>query len=217
LAGRESEAGFSLVALLATITIMLIMMGAATPYWKYVAKDMHEEELFFRGDQIASAIERYQKKNGGALPTSLDALVKGKFLRKAYADPMVKHGKWRLVRQGEVQMPGTGSRSSGGATGSATGSATTLQPLGDSKDRPGTPASPPPQSLGPFLGVVSTSKEKSLRLMNGRDRYDQWLFIAGQQRVLGRQETVLKPGQLPLPGQPGGQPTPPGGIPPNKS
>jgi hypothetical protein len=50
------------------------------------------------------------------------------------------------------------------------------------------------------MGVASLSKDKSLRLMNGRDSYDQWLFVAGQPRVLGRQEVAIKAGQ---PGQPG--------------
>ena len=49
-------------------------------------KDDREEELFFRGNQIASAVERYQRKNGNALPPSIDTLVKGRFLRKAYRD-----------------------------------------------------------------------------------------------------------------------------------
>jgi type II secretory pathway pseudopilin PulG len=205
---RGSESGFSLVALIAAMTIMMIFMGAAAPSWKYIMKDMREEELFFRGDQIASAIERYQRKNGGALPTSLEVLVKGKFLRKEYADPMVKHGKWRFIRQGET-VPG--ARPPGTPLG---------RPLGESPDKPSTSASPPPQTLGPFMGVVSTSQEKSLRLMNGRDRYDQWLFIAGQQRMLGRQDIAIKPGQLPgqqpVPGQPGQQgprPAPSSGMP----
>ena len=63
-----------------------------------------EQELFFRGDQIATAIERYQKKNGGAAPPTLEVLVKGKFLRKAYTDPMTKDGKWRFIRVGEVML-----------------------------------------------------------------------------------------------------------------
>ena len=89
---RGSEAGFSLVALVASMTVMLVLMGAAMPSWKYVMKNEREQELFFRGDQIATAIERYQKKNGGTAPPTLEILVKGKYLRKAYTDPMAKDG-----------------------------------------------------------------------------------------------------------------------------
>jgi len=204
---RDPEAGFSLVALIATMTIMLIVIQAATPYWKYVMQDMREEELFFRGDSIASAIERYQKKNGGALPTSLDVLVKGKYLRKAYTEPMVKHGKWRFIRQGEVVPPGAT-----GARGAPSGPSP-FRPLGEPETQPGAAPSPPPQTLGPFIGVVSTSKEKSLRLMNGREHYNEWLFIAGQQRLLGRQDMAIKPGALP--GSTGSRPGagPPGSFP----
>ena len=54
------------------MTIMLILMGAAMPTWKYVMKNEREEELLFRGGQIADAIERYQKKNGKSLPAALE-------------------------------------------------------------------------------------------------------------------------------------------------
>ena len=99
---RTGESGFSLVMVVAAITIMLILMGAAVPSWRYVMKNAREEELLFRGGQIAEAIERYQKKHGGVPPTSIEDLVKGKFLRKAWNDPMTRGGKWRLVRQGEI-------------------------------------------------------------------------------------------------------------------
>ncbi len=87
------------------MTIMLILMGAAMPSWKYVVQNEREQELYFRGDQIASAIERYQKKNGGTAPPTLEVLVKGKFLRKAYTDPMTKDGKWRYIKVGEMMVP----------------------------------------------------------------------------------------------------------------
>jgi len=215
---RSAESGFSLVALIAAMTIMMIVMGAATPSWKYVMQDMREEELFFRGDQIAGAIERYQKKNGNTLPVSLEILVKGKYLRKAYAEPMTKHGKWRMIRPGEVagvgMPPGFPGQLPGGPG---------QKPGQDPSPAPGKDwsksASPPPTTIGPFVGVASWSKEKSFRLMNGRNSYDQWLFIAGQPRVIGKLE-VLRPPMVPPGGAPGMPPPgrapgmPP--VPPNK-
>ena len=111
---RRGESGFSLVVLMAGITITLILMSAAVPSWQYVMQDDKEQEMLFRGAQIADSIGRYQKKNGGALPVSLEVLVKGKFLRKAYKDPMMRDGKWRFIRQGEAlapvrTAPGTGT------------------------------------------------------------------------------------------------------------
>jgi len=35
----RSEAGYALVALLATVATMLILMAAAGPYWKYIMKN----------------------------------------------------------------------------------------------------------------------------------------------------------------------------------
>ena len=99
---RSDQRGFALVIVLAGITVMLILMGAATPTWRYLMKDDREQELFFRGDQIARGVEAFQRKNGNTFPPSLEVLVKGKYLRRAYKDPMVKDGKWRLVRPGEA-------------------------------------------------------------------------------------------------------------------
>lgn len=175
------ERGFALVVVLAGITVMMILMGAAVPTWRHVMQDDREQELFFRGDQIAGAIEQYQRKNGQAFPPSFEVLVKGKYLRKAYKDPMVKDGKWRIVRPGEA-VP------------------VTAAPTGGASPRPS--PTPPPSAFGPaagtgvgvMAGVASLSHETSLRLFNGRTRYDQWIFLAGQPRQLGRQTTPNVPG-----------------------
>ena len=54
----------------------------------------------------------------------------------------------------------------------------------------GTGGTTPGATQGAILGVASTNKDKSLRLMNGQKHYDEWLFIAGQSRQLGRDEGV---------------------------
>ena len=94
-----------MVALMAAVAIMMIMLAAAAPSWRYVMRNDAEEELIFRGGEIADAVARYQKRNGNALPPSLEVLVKGKFLRRAYKDPMTKHGRWRFIRPGEAVAP----------------------------------------------------------------------------------------------------------------
>ena len=174
---RRGESGFSLVVLMAGITITLILMSAAVPSWQHVMQDDREQELLFRGGQIADSIGRYQKKNGGALPVSLEVLVKGKFLRKAYTDPMMRDGKWRFIRQGEaltpVRAPGTGT---GPTTTTTTTTTLARQPSGPMG----------PGSIGGFIGVASRSTQKSLRVMNGAKTYDTWLFIAGRQFIVGK-------------------------------
>jgi type II secretory pathway pseudopilin PulG len=199
-----AQAGFSLVFLLGSITVMFIVMGAAVPTWRYIMKNDREEELYFRGDQIARAVERYQKKNGNALPVSLEVMVKGHYLRKAYKDPMTKDGKWRFVHPGETLIPGgsAGSPRPGLAPQPSATPRSGFSGLSGT-NRPG--AGGPVQ--GAILGVASTSTDKSLKLMNGRARYDQWLFLAGQPRLLGGDQGLRIPGGV------GGSPSPltPGG------
>jgi len=178
-AGRGSEAGYSMVALLAAAAVMLVLMTAAMPSWRYVMKDDAEQELLFRGGEIADAIARYQKKNGNALPPSLEVLVKGKFLRHAYKDPMAKGGRWRFIRPGETVGPVPGAPGSAMATTTTTTTTTT---------RPSAFAQPG-AVFGAIQGVASTSTEKSIRIFNGRTRYNEWVFLPGQPRVIGRAPT----------------------------
>ncbi|HEX9187318.1 MAG TPA: type II secretion system protein [Vicinamibacteria bacterium] len=173
---RPGEEGYSLVALMAGIAIMTVMMAAAVPSWRYLMKNDAEEELIFRGGEIADAVARYQRKNGNALPPSLEVLVKGKYLRRAYKDPMTKHGRWRFVRPGEALAPGAPQPGNLG-TSTVTTTTTTTRPSAFSQ---------PGQTVGPFQGVASTSTEKSLRVFNGRTKYSEWLFLPGQPRVVGR-------------------------------
>jgi type II secretory pathway pseudopilin PulG len=179
--GREREEdGFSLVMLMAALTMMLIGMAAAVPSWQYVIQDDKEQELLSRGGQIADAIQAYQQKNGNALPTTLDVLVKGHFLRRPYKDPMTRDGQWKFIHQGEaVAAPGTpGAQGGGQAPGALRPSPSpTPAPFGSSA---GT------TTIGPFMGVASRSTKKSFRVMNNAKTYDTWLFIAGQQRIVGK-------------------------------
>jgi len=199
---NRRQRGYALVALLVAVSIMLIAMAVGAPAWKYVTRDAKEEELIFRGGQIADAIGRFQRKNANALPASIDQLVQGRDLRKAYKDPMTKDGEWRLLRQGEAVLPGAA------APGRARGSPA---PFGSPTPAP----SPSPSlgsggslSVGPFVGVASRSTEKGIRLFNGREHYNEWLFVVNGPRVVGRTNVVP---QVPGPRQQGipGGTTPP--------
>jgi type II secretory pathway pseudopilin PulG len=191
---------------MATVAIMLVLLSAAGPYWKYVMQDDREQELLFRGGEIADAIVRYQRKNGNALPSSLEVLVRQHYLRHAYKDPMTKDGKWRFLRPGDALQPGLpGAPSPGGAAGAAggTGSVATTTTTTTTTTQPSA-FSQPSQGLGSggFVGVATTSTEKSLRIFNGRARYNEWTFVAGQPRVIGRapaaapQPGAVQPGSL---------------------
>ena len=211
-APRRAEAGFGLVGALAAITIMLTMMAMAMPAWRYVMQDDREEELIFRGSQIADALARWQRESK-TLPGSLDPLVQKKFLRKAYTDPMSKHGRWRFIHPGDVLPPplplgGPGARGRGGSGaaqeksqfGSGVG-AELFQPGGGDPGGSGGKGSPSgfgsggSIATGPIVGVASTSKAKSLRLFNGRSHYNEWIFTVGMPRIIGKMPLVM-----PVPG-----------------
>jgi type II secretory pathway pseudopilin PulG len=207
-APRTGEAGYTLVALMAGITIMMIMMAAAMPSWRYVIKNDRELELIAHGGEIADAIQRYQQRNGNALPPSLEVLVKGKFLRHEYKDPMTKGGKWRFIRQGEsinpIRPPGTPGTSS---------SRTSIRPTPTPTPARQSAFSQPAGTLGGIQGVASTSKDESLRVFNGRTKYNEWLFLPGQPRDVGRPSRPRGvPGAPRVPGSSSGAPTTPGGA-----
>ena len=109
-----------------------------------------------------------------------------RFLRRAYKDPMTKHGRWRLLRPGDAVLPGVPGlpgrrlRDSGPRRPPTDGSTTTTTTRPSAFSQPG-------QAIGGFQGVASTSTDKSLRIFNGRTKYNEWLFVAGQPRVVGRQ------------------------------
>ncbi len=221
---RRGEAGYTLVALLASVTIMLILMAAAMPSWRYVMKNDRELELIAHGGEIADAIARYQQRNGNALPTSLEVLVKGKFLRREYKDPVTKDGKWRFIRQGESigpirppAPPGSSSIRTSIRTSTQTTTTPTTRPSAFTRQS---------GTLGGIQGVASTSTEEGLRVFNGRTKYNEWLFLPGQPRDVGRpNRRPGGPAGVPgapggafrppgTPTTPGGAPTIPGGLPP---
>jgi hypothetical protein len=182
---------------------MMVLIGAAAPTWRYVMQDDREQELFFRGDQIARGVEEYQRKNGNAFPPSFEVLVKGKFLRREYKDPMTRSGKWRILHPGEA-VATTGTTAATGTTAPGPGA------------RPSPSPSAPPSAFGPtggtsvgaIAGVVSLSHDTSLRLFNGRTRYDEWIFLAGQPRQLGKVYGPQPGAGGGLGGSPGNRPRP---------
>ncbi len=119
---------------------------------------------------------------------------------------MSKGGKWRSIRPGEMLPGGIGLPAGGRGSGSTTTTTTTTRPSAFSS---------PATSIGGFQGVASTSTEKSLRLFNGRSRYDEWVFAPGQPRIVGRPigSPLGTPGTTSGP-RPGPTPLPGAGVPP---
>jgi type II secretory pathway pseudopilin PulG len=174
------ERGYLMVALLVTMSIMAIMMSAALPAWHTMARREKEAELVFRGEQYARAIGLWQQKFANQPAPSIDVLVEQRMLRKKYKDPITNDG-FQLLGAGGGGAPGQtqqataplaqgrGLQLSGGARGgtpAGRGASPTggFQPTGQTVQ-------------GGIVGVTSKSTEKSLRLYNGRDTYNQWVFM----------------------------------------
>jgi hypothetical protein len=116
-AERPSEAGYTLVALLALMTVLATFAMAIAPSMQQQAVREKEKEAIFRGEQIADAIRSYYiyrlgttgQVGDGSLPTSMDQLFQGlpvpggakhrQILRASCArDPLTIEGEWRFIR-----------------------------------------------------------------------------------------------------------------------
>ena len=151
--GCASAHGYAMVALLVAMSIMAVMLGLALPVWQTAIRREREAELVFRGEQYVQAIRLFQRRYAGTFPPDVDVLVKQRFLRRRYKDPIT----------GSDFQPvyaGTGTR-----TGDGRGAGGALLPTTFS-------------GRGGIIGVVSRSTEASLRLYNGRGRYNEWSFVA---------------------------------------
>jgi type II secretory pathway pseudopilin PulG len=203
------EAGYVLLGITILLVIMGIFMGAAVPLWQHVVKREKEEELIWRGKQYVQAIELYQRKHPGAYPPNLKILVEQKYLRKLYEDPMVEDGEWRILRQLSPEVRRL-FRAGGTTPGAARQGG---QPSPPSPTRSG-PSSPRggEQGLGGIVGVVSKSEEESIRILDGTEHYNEWLFVYAAQAQGTRAPGVKPPGAP----QPPGAQQPPGRRPQNQ-
>ena len=168
----SDEQGYLMVALLVAMSIMAIMMGAALPAWHTLAQREKEAELVFRGEQYARAIGLYQRRVANAAAPSIDFLVEQRYLRKKYKDP-ITNDDFQVLSSGAASLsPGqvqSALQQSAGRAGAAAGAAGRGSTLGPATGQSGV--------VGGIVGVTSKSPLKSLRLYNGRDTYNQWVFV----------------------------------------
>ncbi|MGE0128283.1 MAG: Tfp pilus assembly protein FimT/FimU [Blastocatellales bacterium] len=112
--GKRNERGYALIGLMAVMMFALILTTAAAPTFRQESQREKEEEMLWRGQQIAWAIKKYRAFRGGMFPTDLNDLVQGidlggkkiRLLRpSALCDPMmpcvIGETNWRLVHPGD--------------------------------------------------------------------------------------------------------------------
>ena len=158
---RRDDRGFAMAALLVGMGIMAIAMSMLLPAWRTMAQREKEAELVFRGDQYARAIRLYQERRG-AYPPDVDTLVRERFLRKKYKDP-ITDDDFDVVRLGQA----------------APGQVQTPQQQQQQRQQQQQQARLMVGGSiggGPIIGVVSKSTATTLKIINGKTKYNEIPF-----------------------------------------
>ena len=194
----RGQQGFAMATLLVALAVMSLLLSMALPAWRHAAQREREAELIFRGEQYARAVMLYQRRTPGAWPPDVETLVEGRFLRRAYRDPMTAGGEFRLVLQSELAgaageaddepssrrrradgagPDGDGRGEAGGEPSrrrqrGAAGAGSGFRPVGNRNEETSGVA-------GNVAGVVSRSEKTSIALYKGRSKYSEWVFTVG--------------------------------------
>jgi len=188
-----------MAVLLVAMSIMAVMLTVAMPVWKQASQREKEEELVFRGKQYAHAIGLFQRKYANAYPPNFDVLVTEKFLRKKFKDP-VTNDDFAPILVGQQGAGGQTNQNAGrsGAAPTQSGPPGATPQIGTGPGVGVGPGGPGGGTTGGgIMGVTSKSKDKSIRLYNGRSHYNEWQFVYVPQ--------VQNPGVATPGGAPGGQ------------
>ncbi len=198
---RRGERGYTLIALLAVMSIMALLLVAAAPSIQQQTRRTGEEEAIWRGEQVAEAIRLYVRLNPRhQLPTSMDDLLEGaqtngpkkiQVLRPVAArDPLSSTGEWRLIKKTDPafidferaviayagRMPSTSDSTFTSPTAAGPPpQLTNVLDIGTTEEAPGgedTSANSP----GQFIGVASRSRRNSIIAYYGIERHDKWVF-----------------------------------------
>ena len=166
LAAKASR-GYAMAALLVALSVIGVLLSVALPTWSQMLRREKEEELIFRGNQYARAINLYQRKFANASPANLDVLIEQRLLRKKFKDPLSpgEDGEFQLLYLNN-EVP-TSSRGGPNAPtqGSPTGTTYGTKPSGG------------------IVGVASKNTAQSLRVYKGKQRYNEWQFVGMEQSM----------------------------------
>jgi type II secretory pathway pseudopilin PulG len=105
MADRQSEAGFTYIALMITLAVIGVAAAATLQLGSVMQRRDAEETLLDIGSQFRTALKDYSQGGAGGAPQSLQDLVRDprlpnprRYLRKIYADPLTGKANWGLVR-----------------------------------------------------------------------------------------------------------------------
>lgn len=185
---RRAESGYNFVVLVMAIAVLNILAAASLPLWSHVIRREKEEELIFRGFQYAEAIRVYKIRFGGQPPTRLAELIERepRAIRQLWKDPMTEDGKWRVIFQNQgrqLTIPDPNNPSNPNKPNDPNGRDPGEEER-DPEEEESTFGKPKEEEvqIGPISGVRSRSRDASILIFYGRERYDEWEFT--DQRIM---------------------------------
>jgi type II secretory pathway pseudopilin PulG len=190
----------SLLSVMAIMTLLAIALLAAAPSVQIEVQREKELEAVRRGEEVAYAIQQYvQFYRGAKLPNSMDDLLNGlpqgtrqrQILRASAAiDPLSADGKWRLIQPEPQALARIAKRVQDYNNGLLPGNPSPVfdryvvvivNSLNDIS--PTEPQEPEEDSFSsdatdntPFIGVVSSSKSRSVLSYYGEENHSKWAF-----------------------------------------
>jgi hypothetical protein len=190
----------SLLSVMAIMTLLAIALLAAAPSVQIEVQREKELEAIRRGEEVAYAIQQYvQFYRGAKLPNSMDDLLNGlpqgtrqrQILRASAAiDPLSADGKWRLIQPEPQALARIAKRVQDYNNGLLPGNPS---PVFDryvvvivnslNNISPTEPQEPEEDSFSsdatdntPFIGVISSSKSRSVLSYYGEENHSKWAF-----------------------------------------
>jgi type II secretory pathway pseudopilin PulG len=190
----------SLLAVMAIMTLLAIALLAAAPSVQIEVQREKELEAIRRGEEVAYAIQQYvQFYRGAKLPNSMDDLLNGlpqgtrqrQILRASAAiDPLSADGKWRLIQPEPQALARIAKRVQDYNNGLLPGNPSpvfdryvvvivnSLNNISATE-----PQEPEEDSFSsdatdntPFIGVISSSKSRSVLSYYGEENHSKWAF-----------------------------------------
>jgi type II secretory pathway pseudopilin PulG len=197
--GLTSESGFSLLSILAVMTIFAIGLLAVAPTVMQGVQREKELESIRRGEDVADAIRQYVEfHQGSKLPDSIDDLLEGlpagtkkrQILRPSSAvDPLSEDGKWRLIKPDSQAFLNFGRRVQIYNNGVLPSSPSQLldryalplvniintQSEDDLAEASEEEIDDATEGVS-FIGVASQSRSKSILAYYGIENHSKWIF-----------------------------------------
>lgn len=168
-----------MVLLVVIVAIMSILLTAAIQLVSFEMQREKEAELIFRGEQYVEAIRLYRLRYG-RYPMTLKEIWEAdpKVVRKKWKDPITASESWALVflgQDGEQIRPGVPGLPTPSPSPTPEAEPTPTPGPGTSSGEGGQ------DTVGPIIGVHSTSCEPAIKVYQGRERYCDWKFVFREQ------------------------------------